>query len=213
MSAHTCPLCGDQQPKMAVPARVARRYLRCSGCQLIFLHGGDRLSLAEERAYYATHENSIDDAGYVAFLTRLLKPVLPLLTPAMAGLDFGCGPGPTMSALLARHGIRCDDYDPAFFPIALQPSYDFILASECFEHFHQPATELGRLCSLLPPGGILGVMTDRWQSEAQFYDWHYTRDPTHCSFFHLDSFRWICRHYGLTLCYHDERRVVILQKN
>ncbi|MDN5369158.1 MAG: hypothetical protein PWP74_466 [Shewanella sp.] len=213
MSAQICPLCGDSGQKQAVAARVARRYLVCSHCQLIFLTAADRLSLADERAYYATHNNSIDDAGYVAFLMRLLQPVLPWLSPSMQGLDFGCGPGPTMSQLLVRQGIACDNYDPAFFPITLRAQYDFILASECFEHFHQPANEIARLSEHLSPGGILGVMTDRWQTPAQFYDWHYTRDPTHCSFFHLDSFRWICQHFGMTLLFHDERRVVILQKN
>lgn len=213
MSAQICPLCGASEQQQPIAARVGRRYQCCAHCRLISLLATDRLTLVDERAYYATHENSIHDAGYVAFLMRLLQPVLPWLSPAMHGLDFGCGPGPTMSQLLARQGIACDDYDPAFFPIALRTQYDFILASECFEHFHQPAIELQRLCNLLPAGGILGIMTDRWQTPEQFYDWHYTRDPTHCSFFHLDTFQWICEHFGLTLLFHDERRVVILQKN
>ncbi|QUN05477.1 class I SAM-dependent methyltransferase [Shewanella yunxiaonensis] len=212
MSALICPLCGDGGDKPQVAARVARRYLRCDCCKLIYLNPTERLALADERAYYATHENSIDDAGYVAFLRRLLDPVLPWLKPTWQGLDYGCGPGPTMSKLLAQQGIHCDDYDPAFFPITLKPQYDFILASECFEHFHQPDVELKKLTARLKPGGILGIMTDRWRDEDQFYEWHYTRDPTHCSFFHLDSFHWLCERFQLRLRFHDERRVVILQK-
>ncbi|WP_345884871.1 class I SAM-dependent methyltransferase [Shewanella algae] len=208
-----CPLCANTQPKQTVPARVARRYFLCPECRLIFLDPAHFLPLNEEQQFYDTHENSIDDPGYVGFLQRLLTPAMTFLRPGMQGLDFGCGPGPTLSKLLAREGIACDDFDPLFFPNPLQAQYDFILSSECFEHLRRPAAEISALLARLVPGGYLGIMTDRWQSEAQFYDWHYTRDPTHCSFFHRATLDWLCETFALSLCFVDERRIAIFQKN
>ncbi|QSX34273.1 class I SAM-dependent methyltransferase [Shewanella avicenniae] len=207
-----CPLCGDSAAKQPVAARVKRDYVRCEKCWLIFMLPSSRLSLDDERAYYATHENNPEDSGYLKFLSRLTTPLSPYLVTGMHGLDFGCGPGPAMPTLLAPLQVTLDNYDPYFFPIVLKPKYDFITSTECFEHFHQPGLELDKLVALLPNGGVLAVMTDSWQSEAQFYDWHYTRDPTHVSFFHRRSYDWICQHYGLTLLEWQAPRVAIMAR-
>ena len=207
-----CPLCNNTAAKQLVPARVARDYWQCPECALIFLAPAQRLSLSEERAYYATHENNPEDAGYLKFLNRLAAPMAAQLTAGMHGLDFGCGPGPAMPTLLKDANVSVDNYDPAFFPIALKPQYDFILSSECFEHLHQPLAEIEKLTALLPKDGLLGVMTDTWQSHEQFYDWHYTRDPTHVSFFHRDTYDWLCQRFGLTVVEWLAPRVMILRK-
>ncbi|WP_417763473.1 class I SAM-dependent methyltransferase [Shewanella sp.] len=213
MNAIACPLCGDTQAKQPVAARVPRDYCHCGNCALIFMLPSSHLSLDDERAYYATHENNVQDDGYLKFLSRLATPMKQYLRMGMQGLDFGCGPGPAMPTLFAELQVDCDNYDPYFFPIALQPQYDFILSSECFEHFHQPAQELAKLVALLPKDGLLGVMTDTWQSHEQFYDWHYTRDPTHVSFFHRDTYDWLCQHYGLEVVEWLPPRVMILRKS
>ncbi|MCH1919073.1 class I SAM-dependent methyltransferase [Shewanella sp. A3A] len=211
-SSLVCPLCHSQQAKLPVAARVPRDYWHCKECALIFMAPQHRLSLADEHAYYATHDNNPEDAGYLKFLSRLALPLAAHLRAGMHGLDFGCGPGPAMPTLLAPYQVSCDNYDPYFFPIALQPQYDFILSSECFEHFHQPDQELAKLVALLPKDGLLGVMTDTWQSHEQFYDWHYTRDPTHVSFFHRDTYDWLCQHYGLEVVEWLPPRVMVLKK-
>ncbi|KFZ37437.1 hypothetical protein HR45_10485 [Shewanella mangrovi] len=207
-----CPLCGDTQEKQLVATRVKRDYYHCSHCQLIFMAPKCHLSLAEEQAYYATHENNPEDVGYLKFLSRLATPMRQYLRAGMQGLDFGCGPGPAMPTLFAEQQVSCDNYDPYFFPIPLKHQYDFIVCSECFEHFHQPATELQQLASLLPKDGLLGVMTDSWLSFEHFYDWHYTRDPTHVSFFHRQTYDWICQQYGFELLEWQAPRVAILRK-
>lgn len=170
------------------------------------------MSPEEEKARYATHENSIENDGYVRFLNRVLHPMLPFLDKTMRGLDYGCGPGPTLSQLVRQHGIACEDYDPLFANGDLRPPYDFILSTECFEHFHNPSQDIHRLCSLLKPGGLLGIMTERWATLEQFAMWNYTTDPTHTSFYHDDTFTFLCNRFALELLWHDENRVMILRR-
>jgi hypothetical protein len=52
-----------------------RRYFACGTCHLAFVHPQDYLSADEERAFYDTHENSIEDEGYVRFLNVLVEPL------------------------------------------------------------------------------------------------------------------------------------------
>ena len=209
----SCPLCLQIQTYDEVKGADSRRYFHCQACDLIFVDPAQHLSLEAERHYYAsTHQNSIEHAGYVSFLNRILEPMLPYLHPGMQGLDYGCGPGPTLSQLLRRQGIACADYDPIFVPEPLDPPYDFIFATECFEHFYWPHQEIGRICALLKPGGLLGVMTEQWTSLAQFSRWYYTTDPTHTSYFHAHSFDYLCREFGLELLWQANQRLFILRR-
>jgi 2-polyprenyl-3-methyl-5-hydroxy-6-metoxy-1,4-benzoquinol methylase len=149
----------------------------------------------------------------VEFLQRIIQPARAYLTPTMRGLDYGCGPGPTLSVLLKREGIPCHNYDPIFFSEDPQGPFDFIFATECFEHFHCPATELSRLTPLLSPQGYLFVMTELWHQQIDFRSWYYASDPTHVSFYHLNSFDYICRQFGFNILAHYDARVLLLQKN
>ena len=67
-----CPLCSDQGPHQQLQGADKRRYFSCSQCSLAFADPQQWLSADDEKAYYATHENSIEDAGYVQFLQHLL---------------------------------------------------------------------------------------------------------------------------------------------
>lgn len=207
-----CPLCLARKPLKNIRGADQRRYRLCGGCSLIFTDPQCYLSTAEEKAHYETHENSIENGSYVGFLNRLVEPMLPYLDRHMRGLDYGCGPGPTLSVMMQRRGIECEDYDPLFVKRKLQPPYDFITATECFEHFHRPGEEIQRIASLLRPGGLLGVMTERWQSEEAFADWYYTRDPTHVSFYHTETFDYLCRRFGFSRVWMDDKQVMILRR-
>ena len=108
-----------------------------------------------EHAFYRTHENDPDDPGYRRFLARLATPLLDRLPARSRGLDYGCGPGPALAAMLREAGHAVALYDALFFP---DPSvfgarYDFIACSETVEHFHDPAGQFDRLGALLSPGG------------------------------------------------------------
>ncbi len=211
-SREPCPLCGSDSERR-LQGGDERTYLLCANCKLIFVPEGEHLSSADERARYETHQNSVENKGYVEFLNRMLKPVSNYLTPGMRGLDYGCGPGPTLSTLARQRGFRCDDYDPLFMNVDLLTEYDFILSTECFEHFRRPSHEIERILEILAPGGILGVMTEAWVDTVDFSQWYYTRDPTHICFYHADSIRHICDSFSMQMLWSDSRRVFILQRN
>jgi len=190
-----------------------RRYYLCDNCSLIFVDPEHHLSPEQEKAFYLNHENNIENAGYIDFLNRIVQPMLSFLTRGMRGLDYGCGPGPTLSLLLNQKGMRCDDYDPLFTDCALRTPYDFVFATECFEHFHRPGVELQRIGSLLKPRGWLGIMTERWTTPEEFANWYYTRDPTHVCFYHVNTLDYICKQYGYSSVWMDQSRVAILWRN
>jgi cyclopropane fatty-acyl-phospholipid synthase-like methyltransferase len=179
----------------------ARRYHACAACGLLHLDPADRLSRADERTHYASHENDAADAGYRAFLNRLAAPLVARLAPGARGLDYGSGPGPTLSLMLREQGFTMADYDPAFAPdpVVLGARYDFITCTEVAEHFHDPAGEFERLVAMLRPGGVLAVMTECLRDEQRLDAWRYLRDPTHVSFYRARTFTWIATHFGLTL--------------
>ncbi|MEK9712160.1 MAG: class I SAM-dependent methyltransferase [Thalassolituus sp.] len=214
MSHPSCPLCHESAQICVLESAMPRRYLSCDSCGLAFMHPADYLSAADEKAYYATHENSIEDEGYVRFLNILLEPLLSCIAGKqdLHALDYGCGPGPTLSVLLEKAGVNCDNYDPFFFPQAVTPPYDVITATECFEHFHRPEEELSKLTSWLDEEGILALMTSRWDTPEKFMHWHYNRDPTHVIFMHDKTIKFIEEKFGLTCIYRDKKRVTIFKK-
>ena len=167
----------------------------------------------EEKAFYQQHENNPEDTGYRKFLSRMSLPVLDRIAPASHGLDFGCGPGPTLSLMFEEAGHTMAVYDPYFAPHseALKKHYDFITSTEVFEHLSAPKQILEQLLPMLKPGGWLGIMTKRVIDQEAFSHWHYKNDPTHITFFSDQSFRWIAARYGLELSIVDQD-VVLLQK-
>lgn len=192
-----CPLChGNDTPLFHEDSR--RPYHRCDCCRLVFVPPAYFLPVEEERAHYDLHENDPSDPRYRAFLDRLCRPMLRRLAPGSSGLDFGSGPGPTLSVMLEEAGHHVALYDPNYAddPRVLDRQYDFITASEVVEHLHDPAGQLQRLWDSLAPGGVLGIMTKLVASRSAFADWHYIRDPTHVGFFSTATFTWLARQWS-----------------
>jgi SAM-dependent methyltransferase len=210
MSVH-CPLCNGIENK-AIEGVTQRIFLQCAHCFLIFSEPQFFISADEEKSRYALHNNSITDKGYVNFLNQAITPSLAYINESMKGLDYGCGPGPTLSLLLNQRNIECDNYDPFFFAEIKKSSYDFIFATECFEHFHRPLKQLQHIDTLLKPKGILSVLTDRWENEKHFANWYYTKDPTHVCFYHEKTFDFICQNFAFKLLHKSTNRLVILEK-
>lgn len=173
-------------------------YRRCRTCEASFLIPSELPSRPVEHAHYLTHRNDPDDPGYRRFLDRLAGPLLDRLAPGSSGLDYGCGPGPALAAMLRESGHRMALYDPFFVPdpAILEASYDFVTCTEVAEHFHRPAEEFDRLGRLLRPGGLLAVMTSFLIDDAGFADWHYRRDPTHVVFYREATFRTLSAQRG-----------------
>lgn len=208
-----CPLCGRSEDLDPLKGADKRTYLLCGNCWLVFVPKEEHLDPVQEKARYETHQNSIENAGYCNFLRRLLNPMLQFVEPGMRGLDYGCGPGPTLALLAETEGLECDNYDPFFFSKPYEDQYDFVLATEVIEHFRSPREDIGRMVASIRPNGFWGVMTELWECEDQFADWYYTRDPTHICFYHRKTFEFISDLFGFDPLWSDGKRVFILKKN
>lgn len=192
----SCPLCCHQQ--IETYAHDSRRhYYECQCCQLVFVDNADFLSPAEEKGVYDQHQNDPQDQGYRTFLSRLFDPVSAEVAPLAQGLDFGSGPGPTLSLMFEEVGFSMAIYDHFYAndPSVWQHTYDFITTSEVVEHLHNVGDELERLWSHLNAGGVLGIMTKMVTDVAAFERWHYKNDPTHVRFFSQHTFHWLAQHW------------------
>ncbi|MFN3627775.1 MAG: class I SAM-dependent methyltransferase [Parvibaculum sp.] len=172
-----------------------------------------RPSLIEEHAHYRQHRNESGDVRYREFLSRVTNPLLEVLGPHSRGLDYGCGPGPALAALLTEAGHHVRLYDPLFCPDddALSQQYDFITCTEVIEHFHNPAIEFRRFDRLLRPGGWLGLMTCFQTDDKRFADWWYRKDPTHVVFYRETTLCFLAAHHGWS-CVIPRKDVALMHK-
>jgi SAM-dependent methyltransferase len=196
LPSEPCPVCRSHATD-PLPAAKQARYWQCASCWAIFIDPAGRPTPKAEAAYYALHDNRVDDPRYRAFLSRLATPVLQRVAAGSHGLDFGCGAAPALAHLLREAGQQVAIYDPLFMPDneALQAQYDFITLSEVAEHMHDPSGEFTRLFAMLRPGGLLAVMTGFPPPLASFEHWHYRRDPTHVVFYRPSTLHWLAQHH------------------
>ena len=195
----------------------SKTYWRCDVCRLTFLSSESYLPPEDELARYLLHENSPEDRRYREFLSRLTDHLIPKLQPGAQGLDFGSGPGPTLSVILEERGFAMELYDPFFAPntAPLERTYDFITCTETVEHFYQPAKEFHLIDRLLRCNAWLGIMTEILESDENFANWWYHREPTHVCFYKQETMEWIATQYdwkldcprkNVTLFYKPEHR-------
>ena len=197
-----CPLCHKTDIRHFSRNRV-RDFLSCQTCHLIFVPAEQHVSAEEEKSQYDLHDNRPDDPAYRTFLNRMFLPMQDRLKAASDGLDFGAGPGPTLSLMFEEAGHRMRIYDHFYAPAlsTLGQTYDFITATEVVEHLHHPGFELDRLWSLLKPGGLLGVMTQLVPEHTPFADWYYLKDPTHVCFFSQSTCKWLAEQWQAELTF------------
>lgn len=209
---HRCPVC-EVRDCSAFMCVDVRHYWRCNGCYATFLSPSQLPSRSVEHAQYHLHRNNVSDVNYRSFLSRLAAPLLAQLPAGLSGLDYGCGPGPALAAMLTEAGHCMAVYDPLFFNDAgvLDVRYDFITCTEVAEHFHQPAAEFRRLNGMLKPGGLLAIMTTFQNDDAAFSRWHYRRDPTHVVFYRETTFQVIAKRHDWQ-CDFPCSNVVLLRK-
>lgn len=208
----SCSLCS--YPANLFAENSKRAYFKCPRCDLIFASPTSRLDITTEKLRYDQHENDPKDLRYRNFLNRVAQPLLRKLTPGMHGLDYGCGPGPTLSVMLEEAGMVMALYDPYYAndSSALLKQYDFVTCTEVVEHFHCPAEDWQQLVTLLRPGGWLGVMTTLVDLEVDFLDWYYQGELTHVSFYSVATFSWLGAHFQLAVEQVDTN-VVLFQRS
>lgn len=205
-----CPVCGG-----IVAVNISaedKDYSRCRSCKARFLEPTHFLSRDQELAHYRHHENRVNDPGYRRFLLKLFDPLIAKLPRNATGLDFGCGPGPALAAMLREAGHLMEIYDPFFAPdpAPLERVYDFVTCSEVAEHFYRPKQEFERLRGLIRPRGWLAIMTSFQTDDARFVGWHYRRDPTHVVFYREETFCYLARSWGWS-CVVPVKDVVLMQ--
>ena len=200
-----CPLCNSAVGEIFHRDR-RRDYYRCPSCGLTFVPPEQYLDSEAEKAEYDLHQNSPHDAGYRRFLSRFFGPMCDGLAAGSSGLDFGSGPGPTLSIMFEEEGYCMALYDRFYADdrSVLKDKYDFICATEVVEHLHQPMEELDRLWLCLKKGGRLGIMTKLALDETTFSKWHYKNDGTHVCFFSEVTARWLAERWHAKLTFADK---------
>ncbi len=195
-----CPLCHSDASTLYC-AHETGEYRRCSVCSLVFVLPSFHLNAEEEKGRYDLHTNSPDDANYRKFLSKVLDPVLERISKDACGLDFGSGPGPTLSKMFEEHGHEMQIYDHYYArdERVLEGRYDFITSTEVVEHLYDPAAVLERLIGMLKPQGLLALLTQPYPSEDAFASWYYKNDPTHVCFFSTETMEYLAKKWDARL--------------
>lgn len=207
-----CRLCGCRALS-AIDAPDGR-YYHCPQCQLIFADARTLPGPAEERRRYLEHDNSHENKGYVAMFERFIAElVVPYANGRGDVLEFGCGPVPVLADILAGKGFTVDVYDPYFYPqpVHEEKQYDFITATEVFEHLQNPYGTIKRLKMHLKTNGCLAVMTLFHPGPREFAGWWYRRDLTHICFYNSHTLDWIAGHFGLQLLFQNGKNYALFQ--
>lgn len=212
MSNVCCQLCGATTKNYHQGRN--RSYFQCQNCSLVFVSPSEFVPPETEKEVYDLHQNSSIDAGYRKFLSRLVDPLKEKLPAGSVGLDFGSGPGPTISVMFAECGYPMEIYDKFYAPddAVLEKKYDFITATEVVEHLRSPGQTLQRIWKLLHPGGFLGIMTKMVISCEAFAKWHYKEDETHVCFFSKETFVWLGQQWNTVPVFWG-KDVIIFEKS
>ncbi|MBI4871844.1 MAG: class I SAM-dependent methyltransferase [Candidatus Riflebacteria bacterium] len=209
--AVTCPLCAGVSSRAF---RVRERdYLRCAHCRLLWVPEAQHPSQEQAAARYRTHRNESLDKGYRRFLEPAIAAALRYLPPEGTVLDFGCGPSPAATRILAERGVRAIPYDPVFphEPLPAGP-VGAVLAIEVFEHFREPGRDVALAASLVAPGGVLVVQTLFVPAAENLASWWYLRDPTHLAFYSARTFEVLGSLHGLEPLESDGHRLVVMRR-
>ncbi len=212
----SCPLCANTAAEFVHGSddrHGLREFYNCLSCDLTFVPPKFHLAPSDELERYNLHDNDPADPDYRRFLSRLWDVIRPELGEGSIGLDYGCGPGPALAAMIRESGFDVELYDLYFFPdeAALRRSYDFVTCTETVEHLRQPMAVFSLLDSLLKSPGTLGIMTGIVEDTSRFGDWYYQRDPTHIAFYSRSTFEWIGERMGWSASF-PAKSVVVFRK-
>ncbi|CAC9634855.1 Putative methyltransferase associated with DUF414 [uncultured Gammaproteobacteria bacterium] len=210
MTDKFCPLCYSEKIQPYYQNKGVG-YLSCSQCELVFMSKIHHLNDTEEKLRYDAHQNNPDDKRYQAFLSQVLEPVIHHLNKQgfkppkinAKGLDFGCGPGPTLSLMFEKQGHQVDLFDKFYVnnPAVFEQNYDFITATEVVEHLSAPNVELLRLFNSLKKRGVLAIMTQMMDDKTDFATWYYKNDPTHICFFSKNTMRHLAKQWHVKVLF------------
>lgn len=209
-----CIICNHEATSFSHP-KTNVLFHECHHCKAIFKDPKHFPNSDEEIKRYLEHHNSIDNEGYVKFLTSFIdKSVEPYLQSGYI-LDFGSGPNAVLALLLQGLGFNVRTYDPFFdSEIDINLRYDMITSTEVFEHVQDPVKEFKFIDQYLKSGGYFSMMTLLYPEDREsFFNWFYIRDITHIIFYHSETYRYLCQTMKWKLVLDDHKRMVIFQKH
>ncbi|MBS9522794.1 methyltransferase domain-containing protein [Litoribacter alkaliphilus] len=209
---NTCKLCGLNKVTPLIIPHDKRIYNYCPDCYLIFVDSTFHIDLQQEKRLILRRNNSIGNAEYVHYISQIIQLIRPFIYQGQIGLDYGCGPTPTLNHLLKKENITCFNNDYNFGFNHPFKKYDFIMAIECLEKFKDPNNEIDKLLDLLKPGGIFGMMTEVYPTKDNFKYWNKKLDPSHVSFYHQKTLDYLIANKKLTLLKSDSKRIFIFEK-
>lgn len=211
-----CKICSSDTIEIQDP-KSAKIYHKCARCDYIFLDEFFYVDNDREKKNYDKHDNSFDSLGYVKMFEDLIGDFIANDSKNIkTALDFGCGRGAVLSALLEKNSITCDVYDKFYFPqkIYENKKYDLIVSTEVIEHLSHPIEVLQELLSHIKEGGYLLLMTIFHPSnDDEFFKWWYIRDITHIGFFNLKTFEYIASSLNLKIVKHNSKNIILFEKN
>jgi|SRR6056297_2117495 len=207
-----CPLCKTENEKFLIHQK--RTFYSCQTCDSIYVDKEDLLNFEEEKKRYETHNNTMDNKGYVKMFRKFLDDTVNKVSDNVKDiLDYGCGPNPVLAEILKEDGFEADYYDPAFFTeIAENKKYDLITSTEVFEHFHNPRENIKKILKKIKDGGYLAVMTYFHDGKDIFESWFYKNDPTHVFFYNANTFRYISEEFDLEILFNNSSKHVLFKK-
>lgn len=212
MTTQLCPLCKSKNTGLFYQDRL-RQYNHCNQCKLVFVPPQFHLSADDEKKRYDFHQNSPDRADYKRFLNILLERLTIKLRPASKGLDYGSGPVPVLSMLMADKSFTVDNFDLYYAnnPDVLAHQYDFVTCVETVEHFRYPQSNWVTMINMLKKGGWLGIMTELLMDSVDFASWYYKSDTTHINFYSEATFIWLANKYKMNVSVYGSS-VILLQR-
>ncbi len=189
------------------------KYYKCDVCSSVFMDPKNYPTIDKEKERYEEHNNDVEDERYQNFVSDIVEEVKQDWNIYTEGLDFGAGTGPVITKMLNEEGYNIEVYDPFFWDEKkhLNKKYDYIVACEVIEHFHNPLKEFERLYSLFKENGILYCKTETYKDNIDFGKWYYKNDPTHVFFYHENGFKWIVDNLGFKT-YEIKDKVIMLKK-
>lgn len=206
-----CPLCGNIGDVLFKHHK--RLYFQCNNCFGIFIDPKHILSNKAEMHRYKQHNNDVENEKYQQFVLPITSSILKDYKAKHTGLDFGAGTGPVISKILDDNNYQIVQYDPYFhnYPKLLEAKYDYVVCCEVMEHFSNPQKEFLTLVNLLKPLGRLYCMTNLYDENTNWDNWHYMDDPTHIFIYHKETIQWIKEEFGFSDVKIESRLITYLR--
>ncbi|WP_373073400.1 class I SAM-dependent methyltransferase [Sulfurimonas sp.] len=191
-------------------------FFHCQKCEFIFKNSLDFVSDEDELKQYNNHNNTMDSPGYVEMFEKFMSNTFEEhIDDVQTALEFGSGPGPVLSELLKRRGLKVDIYDKYFSPNKVYEGkkYDLITSTEVIEHIENPLEIFEFFSEHVKSGGYLALMTQfHTNVPEEFKKWWYKNDPTHICFFRPRTFEVLAQKSGFKILKNDSKKSILLQR-